>query len=61
MKTMKMGIVKEPMNLQVMEDNDGKAHFEELIDPTLVVILDNVREIGLNLLNNGKNNMIDNF
>ena len=56
-----MGIVKELMNLQVMEDNDGKAHFNELIDPALVVILDNVREIGLNLLNNGKNNMIDNF
>ena len=58
---MKMQIVRELMNLQVMEDNDGKSHFDELIDPTLVVISNNARETGLNLLNNAKNNMIDNF
>ena len=61
MNTTKMGIVRELMNLQVMEDNDGKAHFDELIDLALVVISDNVRETRLNLLNNEKDNMLDNF
>jgi hypothetical protein len=37
-----------------MEYIEGKIHFDKLIDPTLVAILDNVREIGLNLLNNTK-------
>ena len=59
--TMKLGIVRESMNIQVMEDNDGKTHFDELIDPTLVVISDNAWKICLNLLNNAKNSMIDNF
>ena len=65
MNTVKMEIVREPMNIQVMEDNDGKTHFDELIDPALVVISYNVRETRFNLLNNTKkntkNNMIDNF
>ena len=38
-----------------------KIHFDELIEPTVVAILDNAREIGLNILNNAKKNMIDNF
>ena len=53
-KMTKMGIIRETMNPQVMEEKDGKIHFDELIDPALVAILDNVREIGLNLLNNTK-------
>ena len=61
MKIAKMGIVRELMNFQVMEENDGKAHFDELIDLSLVVISNNARETGLNLLNNAKKIMIDNF
>ena len=61
MNTEKMGIVKEPMNIQVMEDNDGESHFDELIDPALVLISDSARETGLNLLNNAKNSMTKNF
>ena len=34
---------------------------EELIEPELVAITKNAREVGMNLLNNAKNNMIDNF
>ena len=34
---------------------------DELIDPTLVTIIDNAREVGMNLLNNDKNNMVDKF
>ena len=60
-KMAKMGIFRETMNPQVMEDKEGKIHFDELIDPTLVEILDNAREIGLSLLNNAKNSMINNF
>ena len=56
-----MGIVREPMNIQVMEDKDGKAHFDELIDPALVLISNRTRETRINLLKNAKNNMIDNF
>lgn len=34
---------------------------KELIDLALVAISDNAREMGMNLLNNAKNSMIDNF
>ena len=61
MNTAIMGIVREPMNIQVIEENYGKTHFDELIDPALVVIFDSVRATRLNLLKNAKNNMIDNF
>ena len=53
-KTTNMGIVRETMTTLVVEDIEAKIHFDELIDPMLVAILDNVREIGLNLLNNTK-------
>ena len=53
-KMTKMGIVRETMTTLVVEDIEAKIHFDELIDPMLVAILDNVREIGLNLLNNTK-------
>ena len=56
-----MAIVRELMNIQVMEDIDKKTHFDELIDPVLVVILDSAQDTGVNLLNNAKNIMIDNF
>ena len=59
--TTKLGIVRELMNIQVMEDINSKTHFDELIDPVLVVIFDNARETEFNLPNNVKNNMIDNF
>ena len=59
--TARLGIVREPMNIQVMEDINVKTHFDELIDPTLVVIFDSAWETGFNLLNNVKNSMIDNF
>ena len=49
------------MNILVMKDIDGKTHFDELIDPTLVVILNSSRDIRFNLLNNVKNSMIDNL
>ena len=41
---MKMGIIKETMNPQALEDKEEKLHFKELIDSTLVEILDNARE-----------------
>ena len=49
-----MGIVRQTMTPQVMEDIDGKIHFDGVIDLDLVAILDNAREIRLNLLNNAK-------
>ena len=59
--TVKMLIFRELMNIQVMEDNDGKAHFDELIDPNLVIIYNSVWETRFNLLKNAKNNMIEKF
>ena len=53
-KMTKMGIVREILTPQVKEDIEGKIHFNELIDPALVAILDNMSEIGLNFLNNTK-------
>ena len=42
-KIMKMGIIRETITPQVMDDIEEKIHFDELIDPTLVTILDNAR------------------
>ena len=41
--------------------NQEEPHLEELIDLAIVAIADNAREIGMNLLNNACNSMIDNF
>jgi len=42
-------------------ENQEDSWLEELIDPVIVAILDKAREIGMNLLNNGRSSMIDNF
>ena len=60
-RTSKMGIVREAMNPQILEEKQGQLQFKDLIDPTMVAIIDNAREIGMNFLNNARNNMIDNF
>ena len=60
-KTAKMGIVRESMNPQILKDKEENVHMEDLIDLYLIAISDNVREFGLNLLNNAKNSMINNF
>ncbi len=49
------------MNIQVLEDLDNRTHYDELIDPALLVIFDNAWETGFNLLNNAKNSLIDNL
>ena len=56
-----MGIVRETMNPQILEEKQGQLQFEDLIDLEMVAIIDNAREIGMNLLNNSINSMIDNF
>lgn len=56
-----MGIVRETIQPKALEGDDGKIHLEELIDLTMVVLSDNAREMGMNLLNNAHNSMVDNF
>ena len=56
-----MGIFREAMNPQILVDNQEELRLEELIDPAIVAITDRARETGMNLLNNARNNMIDNF
>ena len=41
MDTARLGIVREPMNIQALEDLDGRTQFDELIDRTLLVMSDN--------------------
>ena len=60
-RTTKMGVLREAMNPQILVENLEKLRLEELIDPAIVAIFDKAREIGMNLLNNSCNNMIDNF
>lgn len=60
-RTSNMGIVREVMNPQILEEKEGKIQLEELIDSALVAITNNAREVGMNLLNNAKNSMIDDF
>ena len=47
-----MGIVREVMNPMILAKNQDQPKFEELINPAIVAITDNAREIGMNLLNN---------
>ena len=49
------------MNPQIYEDREGNINLEQLIDPALVAIFDNAHEPRLDLRNNAKNCMIDNF
>lgn len=60
-KIAKMRIFREAINPQILVDNQEEQRLEELIDPTIVAILNKARETGMNLLNNARNNMIDNF
>ena len=41
-----MRIVRETIQPKVLEGDDGKIHLEELIDPKMVVLNDNAREVG---------------
>lgn len=56
-----MGIVREPIQPKVLEGDDGKIHLEELINVAMVVLSENSKEVGMNRLNNARNNMVDNF
>ena len=61
MDTTRLGIVRELVNIQVLEDLDGKTHYDELIDPAMLVISNNMQETGFNFLNNAKNCLVENF
>ncbi len=56
-----MGIFREVMNPQILVDNLEEPRLNELIDLAILAILDNAKEIGMNLLNNAHSSMIDNF
>ena len=60
-RTSKLGIVKEGRHPQILEQKEGKIQLDELIDLALVTIIDNAREVGMNLLNNAKNSRADDF
>ncbi len=60
-RTSKMGIFREAMNPQILVENQDEPRLEELIDLVIVAISDRAREIGMILLNNACNSMIDNF
>ena len=51
MENARLGSVREPMNIQVLEDLDGRTHYDELIDSALLVISNNVHETSFNFLN----------
>ena len=56
-----MGIYREAMNPQILVEDREQPRLNEVIDPTIVAISDNARETGMNLLNNARNSMINNF
>ena len=61
MRTTKIGIFKEAMNPQILVANQEEPHLEELINPAIMEITDNAREMRMNILKNAHNRMIDNF
>ena len=60
-RTSKIGIFREARNPQILEEKEGKIQLDELIDLALVTIIDNEREVGMNFLNNARNNRADDF
>ena len=60
-RTATMGIYREAMNPQILVDDLEQPRLNESIDPAIVAISDNARESGMNLLNNARSSMIDNF
>ena len=60
-RTATLGVYREAMNPQILVDDLEQPRLNELIDPTILAITDNARETGMNLLNNARNSMIDNF
>ena len=56
-----MGIFREAINPQVLVENQEELRLEELIDLVIVDILHKAMEMGMNLLNNTCNSMIDNY
>lgn len=61
MNTMQMGIIMADVNPKILEDKDSRIQKEDLIDPALVILSDKAREMELNLLNNIKKSMLDQF
>ena len=60
-RTAIMGIFREVMNPQILVDNLEQPRHNELIDLAILAISDNARETRMNLLNNARSSMIDNF
>ena len=56
-----MGIFREAMNPQILMENQEEPRLRELIDLVIVAISDKARETRMNLLNDGRNSMIENF
>ena len=56
-----MGIFREAMNPQILVEDQEELQLKELIDLVIVAISDKARKIGMNLLKNSCNRMIDNF
>ncbi len=56
-----LGIAKETINLQIHEDLKGKVELHKLIDPMMLIMSEFSKECNINVLNNAKNNMMDNF
>ena len=61
MDSLSLGIVREPVSIHVMEDLEDKTHYDELIDLSMLVLADKMRETCFNFLNNTKSDMLDNF
>lgn len=58
----KMGINRELIRTLVKESEEGKIQIQELIDPALVIFSNTTKENPkMDVLNNSKNNMGDNF
>ena len=51
-RTSKMCIFREAMNPQVLLDNQEEPRLEDLIDLTIVAIMDKAKETRMSLLNN---------
>lgn len=61
MNMVRLGIVREKIDLKVGELELGKVELHELIYPSMIILSDYNKEENIDLLNNVKNICLDNF
>lgn len=58
---MRIGIAKEKIDFMVGEVDPSKVDLQKLIDPSMIILSDYNKEENMDVLNNSRNYLLDNF